>query len=303
MINLKHIERSIRRNHLVWATLQYRDLLVYRRFRGRDVESGRAFAREAKTGGANFCFAVAFNTPWVVDALTKAWVTYTSDVMLVVVDNSSSIAARKAHQEICAKRGIPYLELPKNPEANPARSHGIAMNWVYYNIVQYLEPETFGFIDHDCLPIEPFSLRARLGHRAAYGWRRFPGSNYYFTKPADDPGWFLWAGLCFYRYAAIGNKMIDFRPTMENGMDTGGGNWAPVYSKLRPEHVGFAVETQTLIDIDGHRVGYQTFDGALLHIGGASYKGLSTQLDYRRKLSDHIWNAYLGGSKDRLVAI
>lgn len=177
------------------------------------------------------------------------------------------------------------------------------MNWVYYNIVRHLEPETFGFIDHDCLPTEPFSFLERLGDRTAYGWRRFPGSNYYFTQPADDPGWFLWAGLCFYRYATLDGRTVDFRPTMETGMDTGGGNWPPLYSKLLPEDVALAIETRTPINIDGRVVDYQTFDGALLHIGGASYKGLSTQADYRQKLSDHIWNRYLGGTQERLVSV
>jgi hypothetical protein len=41
--------------------------------------------------------------------------------------------------------------------------------------------------------------------------------------------WFLWAGFCFFRFAAIADRPLDFRPDYFGGLDTGGRNWEILY--------------------------------------------------------------------------
>ena len=152
----KKINQAYRRNKIIYGASRTRDWLKYRYFRLKDAAKGRSFAEGLGTADESFfCFAIAFNTPWVIDALTKGWQQYSSGSILVVVDNSNSPAARQSIEKICKIRGVPYFGLPGNPERHRSRSNGIAMNWIYYNIVRHLKPKAFGFLDHDCLPIAP----------------------------------------------------------------------------------------------------------------------------------------------------
>ena len=160
------------------------------------------------------CVTVAFNTPWVIDILTAAWERYATGMTLVVADNSSDQAAREAIVQICRSRGVPYLPLPRNPEWSPNRSHGIAVNWTYYNLVRRIRPKIFGYIDHDCFPIAPIDIPARMAGKTVYGHKwastKFPGA------------WNMWAGLCFFRYSAVEDIELDFKHRIEFGLDTGG---------------------------------------------------------------------------------
>ena len=44
--------------------------------------------------------------------------------------------------------------------------------------------------------------------------------------------WYLWAGLCFYRFNFVKNRQINFLPTTVKNeyLDSGGGNWHSIYS-------------------------------------------------------------------------
>ena len=41
--------------------------------------------------------------------------------------------------------------------------------------------------------------------------------------------WFLWAGFCLFHYAAVADRMLDFRQDWFIGLDTGGANWELLY--------------------------------------------------------------------------
>jgi len=300
----KRLVPAFRRSPVISRVIRARDWLTYRYFLLKSPAAGHGFAEELrKTNERRFCFVVAFNTPWVIDALTKGWQTYSSGMQLVVVDNSNSAAARQSIEKVCKTRGVPYFGLPGNPERNPGRSHGISMNWIYYNIVRPLKPEAFGFLDHDCLPIAPLDFSARMGGKTAYGLKWLSESNYMFTRAADDQGWFLWAGFCFFRFRDVDGLPLDFRGNGRIGLDTGGGNWEPIYSRLSPEHFEFAEEDGLHLHLGQVEATYEILDRAMLHVGGASYIGPSTELEYRRLFADHIWSTYLGGTSDRLVQV
>lgn len=299
---LRKTTQAFRKNPIIWSALKFRNWAYYRSFRASGAARGRSFSAElAGTGRSNFCFVVAFNTPWVIDALSKGWALYASDMTLVVIDNSSEPTARKTINAICRQHGVPYFPLPRNREANANRSHGTAMNWIFHNIVKSLRPHIFGFIDHDCLPIAPVNIPARMEGKIGYGLRCLSTSTYVFNRAVNDPGWYLWAGLCFFNFAEAEVLEMDFRNRLESGMDTGGGNWPLLYSKTSSSGIELAVESRIPISVGGTTIDYQLFDGNLFHVGGASYQGRMKQPDYRRLLSNHIWDAYLGGSEGRVA--
>jgi hypothetical protein len=300
---LKKAVENFRRTRGVQWILGLRHEILYRQFLASAAGRGNAFAEFLKQGpDRNYCFAIAFNTPWVIDALAKSWQVFPTGTNLVVIDNSSKADARSAIEAICEKRGVPYFRLPRNFETNPSRSHGVSQSWVFHNIVRRLKPDIFGFIDHDCLAIGPIDIGSRIDGKIGYGLPYRARSTYLYRAAEDERGWYYWAGLCFYRFSQVENLALDFRSRLDIGMDTGGGNWPILYAKHSAAEFETASENKIAVTIDGKAARYQVFDESFFHIGGASYRQSASNPDYRRLLSDHIWNTYLGGTQDRLVS-
>ncbi|RVD56664.1 hypothetical protein EN828_24075 [Mesorhizobium sp. M2D.F.Ca.ET.185.01.1.1] len=301
---LKKAVEDFRRTRGVQFLLGFRHEILYRQFLGSAASKGHAFA-ESLSGKPerNYCFTIAFNTPWIVDVLTKAWQMFPTGTRLVVIDNSPKQDARASIEAICARRGVAYFRLPRNLETNPSRSHGISQTWVFHNIVKHLKPDMFGFIDHDCFPIGPIDIAKRVGRKIGYGAPLHARSSYLYEAVEDEPGWYYWAGLCFYNFAAVEHAKLDFRNRLDIGMDTGGGNWPVLYSKHAIGEFEMAKSSRVAVSVGGTVADYQLYDEVLFHVGGASYRSGVESRDYRRLLSDHIWKTYLGGTQDRLVSI
>lgn len=223
----------ITRSPAVIAAKEVRNGLVYKAFEYRGRAAGRAFADHLKAiDTSRVCFTVAFNTPWVIDALAKAWEMHPPGMTLAVVDNSTDQASREAIENICKVRGVPYLALPMRVEKHLSRSHGTAITWAYHNIIRHLEPELFGFIDHDCFPVVPFDIPSRMEGKAVYGKLFLPGQNHIHKPKPTDRHWNLWAGFCFYRFSATVGCKLNFEPRLNMGLDTGGANWNVLYTNL-----------------------------------------------------------------------
>lgn len=281
----------LRRNSPVLALKNLRNQIVDDRFRAQGKESGEDLAARLRPVDA-LCATVAFNTPWVVDIVTAAWIRNCRNMSLVVADNSSDAAARRQIEDICASRAIAYVALPPNPERNPNRSHGIAMNWTYYNVIRHVAPTIFGFIDHDCFPIQPVDIPSKMSGKTAYG-RRWSASG-------PGPAWQLWAGLCFFAFDALKASNPDFKPLRSHGLDTGGGNWPRFYSRLDPADVLVAGEEKLGLSVADDDSWRRIFDGTFLHLGGTSYRGKFNRSEYRALIADHVWSNYLDAS-ERLV--
>src|SRR5258706_8797437 len=99
---------------------------VFRRQRTRAL--ARFLAEHAGLAGGSIAFSVAYNTPWVVDLLTRAAKLHLLADALVIADNSRDATARREIEQICHAHGARYLALPFNPEWHPCRSNGLALN-------------------------------------------------------------------------------------------------------------------------------------------------------------------------------
>ena len=270
---------AINGNPAVRSVKNLRNRIIDQGFRRCGRADGRAFAERLQAEGVrDAAFTIAFNCPWAVDLLTRSWTVHQPGLPLVVVDNSSDASARAAHADICDRRAVRYLPLPPNPEWSPNRSHGIALNWVWFNVVRPAGLELAGFVDHDLIPVAPFDIRRVVRGRAAYGMR---GAS--LTHPQ---AWNLWAGYCFVRPSAAEGFEVDFKHRIEHGLDTGGGNWRGFYRWLGDDSVGEAGYRWERFDLGdgGPAAKLLLLDEAFLHLDGASYRSALQDESSRRRL-------------------
>jgi hypothetical protein len=212
-------------------SLRYR--LIDRGYRRKPARIGDAAAVARTIANRKVLVTVAFSDPALIMWQTRLVRHYVPGVRLIIVDNSPADEVAGEIREIAGADN--YLRAPENPWSGDAasRSHGIAMNWVWDNVIRPGQPEAFGFLDHDIFPTafdDPF---APLAFQDVYGVVRRFGRR-----------WFLWAGFCMFRFAAVKNEPLDFSQDWFAGLDTGGANWAVVYERidvaaLREAHTSF----------------------------------------------------------------
>lgn len=168
--------------------------------------------------GRDVLVTIAYRDPQVTAWQAPLIRHYLPQALHVIADNTpdeQEADAIKAHAE---RAGAHYLRLPRNPWHSGSRSHGIAMNWMWRNVLRPGEPRYFGFLDHDLFPTtrdDPFPL---LGRQPFHGYLRHAGDR-----------WFLWAGYCFFRFDVVRSLPLDFGQDWFIGLDTGGANWNVLY--------------------------------------------------------------------------
>lgn len=270
--------------------------------RARNVAIDRTFRRIPARGYDRFMadlaglqpqtvgVVIAFNTPWVIDVTTRVTKKNLAGT-LIVCDNSRDPAARRQIERICRDRGVPYLGLPFNPEWHPCRSHGIAINWAYYNIIEQLQPKVFGILDHDLFPLNRVDLAALVADQPVYGALN--------PKPW---GWGLWAGYCVFDRAAIAKFAPDFNNDLPRQLDTGGRNWMQIYRHLDRARLRFARQTNATLRCAGHDgpVRMEMYDDCL-HVGGAGYAGTRGIVDKRAFVECVIRHIESGGTLGELT--
>jgi len=283
----KRIVDFLNHNRPVRYAKNVRNQLIDLSFRARGrSEADRLI--DALGRASNVCFTIAFNVPWTIEVLVAAWQRFPTGLSLIVANNSSDPKKRRDIETICRLHDVAHIHLPYNPEWHPCRSHGIAMNWLYFNVVKRLRPDIFGFIDHDCFPIQPYNVVHRLEGRDVFGVRQ---------EATKVPGaWNLWAGFCFYRFPSIENRAVDFKHRIEFGLDTGGGNWLGIYKATDLERIAWAEEHVLDQSVELHKGLSTIIDDAFLHVGSASFRK-----DVQQQVADKIWNTYFGGISNRLL--
>jgi hypothetical protein len=239
---------------------------IYRRCRasGQD-EVQRALAAHR---GGTLAFTVAFNLPEAVALLSQAMARFLPGTPLVVCDNSNQVEARTRIAAVCARRGHIYCPLPPAPlgrfSSNGSRSHAVALNWIYHNLIRPTEPKVFALLDHDLVPLAIDDFAARVAGQPAYGMVRH-GERF--------GGWFLWPGYSVFDYAATAAMALDFGTDTPLTLDTGGQNWHRLYRGMRLEDIRRAQTREVYLgDGAGGREPYLLAD-TWLHVGGAGHRG------------------------------
>lgn len=171
---------------------------------------------------------VAFNDHALIERQVLAVRKFIPGSIHIVADNSDDAASAKKIEAVCARLAVPYVRLPPNPwdARSHGRSLGSAHNWIWQRLVRIGQPDAFGFIDHDLIPVAPDDPFALLKDSGLHGDKRWIGDR-----------WFLWAGYCFFRMAFLEGKRVDFGQDWFLGLDTGGGNWSSIYMHLSPTAV------------------------------------------------------------------
>jgi hypothetical protein len=197
-------------------TLRYR--AVDRLYRRRPARAGDPQALARAIAGRQLLTTIAFADPEAIDWQGRLLGHYLPRPLHLIADNSPDDASAEAIAAVARNRRLAYIRLPQNPWRDASRSHGIALNWVWHNVVRRGRPAAFGFLDDDLFPTGPDDPFAPLESQDFYGVVREWG-----------PRWFLWAGYCSFRFDRVADKPLDFGQDWFKGLDTGGGNWRVLY--------------------------------------------------------------------------
>jgi hypothetical protein len=198
--------------------------MIDRRYRARPAAVGDAAALARSIAGRKALFSVAYQDPQAIDWQAQLVRHFVPDALYTVVDNSPRDDDAASIARVAARHDVPYLRAPENPWQKSSRSHGIVLNWIWHNVIRPGAPEAFGMLDHDLFPTAPDDPFAPLQRQDIYGTVRF-------GEPPSGR-WFLWAGFMFMNFAAVRGLPLDFGQDWFLGLDTGGGNWGPLYSRL-----------------------------------------------------------------------
>lgn len=199
-----------------------------------------------------------------------------SEYCHIVVDNSPCSTKRRLIKQVCREKGIEYIPVPKYIDKLIATrlfwyglSHGAALNWMFYNVLQVRKPARFALLDHDILPIVDCNLTETLGNRDFYGVKRDRGD-----------GWYLWPGYSIFNFDVLSKIKPNFLPmrTKRAFLDAGGANYPILYKNYDINEVDFAVDktyritvTERIEDVY-HGDCIQRVDIAWLHIiNGSNY--------------------------------
>jgi hypothetical protein len=203
-------------------------------YRRRPARAGDAAAIARSIRRRKVLVTIAFSDPALASWQIRLVRHYVPDARHVIADKSPADRIAAEIGQLCG--GAVYVRAPENPWSAdaPSRSHGLALNWAWENPIKPGEPEAFGFLDHDIFPTAPDDPFAPLASQDVYGVMRTAESR-----------WFLWAGFCMFRFAAVREKRLNFGQDWFVGLDTGGGNWRILYegidgvTLLQPQTVFF----------------------------------------------------------------
>ncbi|MDE3010463.1 MAG: hypothetical protein KGI67_06200 [Pseudomonadota bacterium] len=224
--------------------------------------------RHPELVGSDLTCVIAFEQAWAIELLLELWALHVPDARILVCDNSNHADARHAIRAVCDRYGVPYVGLPPNTRRHVNRSHAQAMQYVHDRILPALQPRTFGFLDHDCIPFRRYELAKRVGSQLAYG----------IYCPGDRIGgvqyWYLWAGFLFFDYQATRRFGLDFLYDFSKNLDTAGMNYHALYRHVDPAQSRFADRQWRPCTVPGAgQERLQIIDDAWWHIGGIGYKG------------------------------
>jgi hypothetical protein len=199
-------------------------LLMEYLIRKESISDDKLDKSRSRIGGRRLLVTIAFNDSeairWQVLLIRR----HVPDSVHLIADNSTFAKCADEISSIADSHNLPYLRPPQSPWAGGyrgGRSHGLAMTWLWRNVIKPCRPAAFGFLDHDIFPLratDPFAMLDAypVGGRIQTIFDR----------------WYLWAGFCFFRYADVCRFHLNFSTDWAAGLDTGGYNWFRIYRYL-----------------------------------------------------------------------
>ena len=161
-------------------------------------------------------FVIAYNNPSLIynQIILVNKFLVKDEYIYNVIDNSSDNLAKKEIENICLGKGINYISVPNHFLTNPSHSHGFALNFTYKTIIQRLNINFFGFLDHDIFPTKKTSLLSKVNKNAIYS----------LTQLRFDKKIYPWPGFCFFNAKLLPIRDLNFLPSVKFHCDTGGLN-------------------------------------------------------------------------------
>ena len=104
--------------------------------------------------GRRVLITVAVEDPQAIDWQIRLVRRYVACDLHLIADNSGDDVAANAIRSASDSAGALYLRLPASA-ARSSRSHGLALNWLWTNVVRPGRPAAFGFLDDDFFPTGP----------------------------------------------------------------------------------------------------------------------------------------------------
>ena len=257
----------------------------------KPAELSQFLADNRHLAGKNIAIVVAFEQPWAVNWLLQMAKKNLINTTVLVFDNSHKTTARAELAAVCKQNGVAYLALPMNRTKHVNRSHGMAMSWIYDNVINSIQPKIFAFIDHDLIPVSEVDFEKRLGKQPFFGGLTSLYGQY----------WSLWAGYCIFDFSITQSKSLNFLYDFSRGLDTGGRNWDSLYSQYDKAHIQFAKKefVPLRLDENQNQQVVEIMDKHWMHIGSISHNdGFRHKFDFFNQLApalqlDANWQRFL----------
>ena len=175
---------------------------------------------------------ISFNNPIIVDYQIKLIKKYIhGDYIHIICDNSNKKELAEKIRNVCISNGVSYIFINSKSCPNGfSDSHGIALNWVWKNILKE-KKKGFALLDHDIVPVCNQNIEEYFNKQDFWGQVRF--KNYNNHKDI----WSLWPGFSFFNFDCVKDKNLNFKRYKRfgfikvKGVDTGSANWNCLYSK------------------------------------------------------------------------
>ena len=224
---------------------------------------------------------VAFEQPWALSWLLQMAKKNLRESSVLVFDNSRNPLLRDEIEAVCTANNVLYFSLPRNHTKHVNRSHGMAMSWIFDNVIKNIEPKQFAFIDHDLIPVSQVDFSKALESQPFFGRRGGQKVDY----------WSLWAGYCLFDFKFLENKKINFLYDFSRGLDTGGRNWGSIYSLFDQTKIKFASRVFSKVYLpdfpDG--VSVEFIDEKWVHMGSISYNdNFKIKSDFFKALASEL---------------
>ncbi len=154
-------------------------------------------------------FIVTYNTPSDVfvcqmEAIKKFC---QDDYKIEIIDNSREKEASDSIKYHAHRFGAHYLKTVTS-EKDPSQSHAFAANVGY--ALKGDEYDYIFYLDHDCIPLDYFSVKSMLTDKIGAGLGQEKEKKYF------------WPGCFMFNNDQAGQGIIDFSVNREHSLDTGG---------------------------------------------------------------------------------